>query len=222
MISLDDYVSGMQSCQDHILYITGESCASIENSPFLGPFKEKNLEVLFMADPIDEYFMTKIENYENKAFKSCKNYGNSHDNSFGRTVFDNKNKKLCDFVKEILKDKVLYAKIGMGIINLPCVIVADDKNWDGNMERVLKAQFLGDYNMKSFMIPKRVIEINPFNDVIVELREKCWKGEMDKIIKDAILLLYETSMVVCGFHLENLDGYIKRVYRIVELGLGIL
>lgn len=222
MISLDDYISRMQTSQDHIFYITGESCISIENSPFLGPFNEKNLEVLYMVDPIDEYLMTKLKNYENKAFKSCISYQNSHDKGVDGTIFNSKNKKLCDSIKEVLKDNILYSKIGLGIINLPCLIVADDNNWSGNMERVLKAQVLGDYNIKSFMIPKKIIEINPFNDVIIKLREKCWKDEMDKIVKDAIWLLYETSMVVCGFHLENLNGYMNRVYRIVELGLGIL
>merc|ERR1711916_156828 len=190
LTSLKDYVTRMKENQKDIYYITGESKMAVENSPFLEKLKKRGLEVLFMVDPIDEYAVQQLKEYDGKKLVCCTKEGLELDDSE-----EEKKKKeevkaqyeaLCRLMKDILGDKVEKVLVSDRVVDSPCVLVTGEYGWSANMERIMKAQALRDNSMSGYMASKKTLEINP-----------------DKTVKDLDLLLFETALLPSGFSLEE-------------------
>merc|ERR1719310_2238726 len=225
MISLKEYVQRMKEDQKVIYYITGESKASVASSPFLEGLKKRGLEVLYLVDPIDEYMVQQLKEYDGKKLVSCTKEGLELDESE-----DEKKKKeeekarfepLCKLMKEVLGDKVEKVQVSNRIDESPCVLVTSEYGWTANMERIMKAQALRDSSMTSYMVSKKTMEINPENQIIVELRNKADVDQSDKTVKDLVWLLYETSLLTSGFSLDDASVFSNRIHRMIKLGLSI-
>merc|ERR1712224_883004 len=189
LTSLKDYVTRMKENQKDIYYITGESKMAVENSPFLEKLKKRGLEVLFMVDPIDEYAVQQLKEYDGKKLVCCTKEGLQLDDSE-----EEKKKKeevkaqfepLCRVMKDILGDKVEKVIVSDRIVDSPCCLVTGEYGWSANMERIMKAQALRDNSMQSYMASK---ETNPDNSVMDELRKRAEADKSDKTVKDLVLL----------------------------------
>merc|ERR1719384_535936 len=146
MVSLQQYVDRMKESQTLIYYITGESKESVENSPFLEALKKRDLEVLYLVDPIDEYAIQQLKDYKGKTLACATKEGLD----LGLTEEEKKQQEedkasfaeLCKKVKDILGSKVEKVVISDRMVGSPCSLVTGEFGWSANMERIMRAQAL--------------------------------------------------------------------------------
>jgi len=225
MTSLEDYVSRMEDNQPGIYYITGESKRSVETSPFLEKLKKKGYEVLFMIDPIDEYAVQQLKEFDGKKLLAATKEGlDMNDDEEDKKKFEEakaKTESLCKLMKEVLDDKVEKVVVSNRLADSPCCLVTGEYGWSANMERIMKAQALRDATQSAYMMSKKTMEVNPTNSIIAALREKADADQSDKTVKDLIWLLYDTSLLTSGFSLDEPATFASRIHRLVKLGLSI-
>merc|ERR1711981_1271865 len=223
-ISLKEYVDRMKEGQSDIYYITGESVAQVSSSPFLENLRKKGLEILNMVDPIDEYAVQQLKEFDGKKLKST--------TKEGLDIADEDEKKkleelkaefepLTKLMKEVLGDKVEKVVVSDRMADSPCVLTTSEYGWSANMERIMKAQALRDSSMSSYMKAKKTMQLNPEHNIVKELQKKFAADASDKTVKDLVWLLFETSLLVSGFNLEDPGKFSGRIHKLIKLGLSI-
>merc|ERR1719456_291236 len=183
MISLKEYCDRMKEGQTDIYYITGESIQGVSSSPFLETLRKKGIEVLYMVDPIDEYCVQQLKEYDSKKLKSITKEGLDLDTEEEKKKTEEQKAEfepLCKLIKEVLGDKVEKVMVSTRIAESPVVLVTSEHGWSANMERIMKAQALRDSSMSSYMVSKKTMEINPNHAIMTELKKKASADKSDK------------------------------------------
>merc|ERR1712227_1110415 len=225
-VSFKEYISRCSTKQKNIYYIIGENIITIKKSPFIEKLISKNIEVLFMTDPMDEYCMQQLKEFEGYKLVCVTKEG------FHLDEFDENERKkfdklveeysdLCSVVKEIIGDKVEKVVLSERIEKSPACLVTGEYGWTANMERIMKAQALRDSSMSSYMESKKTLELNPYNKIIQELNRRIELDRTDKLIRDLSHLIFDITNIVSGFSIENPTNFSERITRILELGLNI-
>lgn len=222
LTSLDQYIKRMKSGQKDIFYITGTTKEQLEKSPFLERLIKKNYEVIFFTDPVDEYLMQYLMDYEDKKFQNVSKEGLK----LGK---DSKGKELKESFKDLTKwwkgilasENVDDVKISNRLSDSPCVVVTSKYGWSSNMERIMQSQTLSDASKQAYMRGKRVLEINPRHPIIKELQERVVKDPEDTNVKQTAELMYQTALMESGFVLSDPKDFASRIYGQVKSSLNI-
>ena len=212
--SLDDYCKRMVDDQKGIYYITGESMKTVQNSPFIEMLKKCDIECLFMTEAIDEYVVQQLREFGGKKLISVTKDGFELDDKAEDTP---KMDKLCKAMKDILGEEIEKVVISKRIVDSPCCLVTGQYGYSANMERIIKAQALG--NQHPMMPSKKILEINPAHPIIVALNERFEKNEHS--VKDISWLLYEITLLSSGFTLDDPAVFTKRIHGLLKLGLDV-
>ncbi|KAL6511254.1 hypothetical protein OROHE_020478 [Orobanche hederae] len=221
LISLDEYVENMKAEQKDIYYIASDSVTSAKNTPFLEKLVEKDIEVLFLVDPIDEVAIQNLKSYKDKNFvdisKEDLDLGDKNEEKekemkqeFGQT---------CDWIKKRLGEKVANVQVSTRLSTSPCVLATGKFGWSANMERLMKAQTVGDPSSLEFMRGRRVFEINPDHPIIKTLNAACKTSPNDEEALRAIDLLYDTALISSGFTPESPAQLGGKIYEMMNMAL---
>merc|ERR1719323_376237 len=225
LCSLGDYVSRMKENQKDIYYITGESKEVVAASVFVERLKKRGLEVVYMTEPIDEYVVQQLKEFDGKNLVSVTKEGlelpEDEEEKKKREADKAKFEPLCKVMKDILDKKVEKVVVSNRLVSSPCCIVTSQYGWTANMERIMKAQALRDTSTMGYMAAKKHLEISPDHSIVENLRQRAETDKNDKSVKDLVLLLFETSLLSSGFSLEDPAVHAQRIHRMIKLGLGI-
>jgi len=209
-ISFEEYFLGNTENQI-IYYITGESRKALEHSPFL----HKHERVLFMVDPIDEYVLQRVHEFNGKKLvnvsKSSKDFvDNTEEHS-----------AVCKAFQDTLNEHVEKVVVSVRLSDdVPCVLVSTEYGWSANMERILKAQALAQKGASSFQAQKKILEINPNNRLVKTIHDAVLNNNLsERVVKDTIRLMYDTAMIASGYTQEDPVLFTKRVFNMMHAGL---
>jgi molecular chaperone HtpG len=223
-ISLDEYISRMSDTQQNIYYIIGESKEMVKNSPFLEKLNKKGYEVLYMHDPIDEYCTQQLKEYEGKKLINITKEGlvleqtEEEKKQYEEDIKNTEN--LLKLIKEVLDNKITKVLVSSRLTESPCILVTGEYGYSANMERIMKAQTLGN-NMSFSSNSSKTMEINPRHSIIKALCVKANENSSDKSAKDLIRLLYDLSLLDSGFSLDEPVKFTSTIHKLIKLGLDI-
>jgi len=225
LTTLKDYVARMKENQNDIYYITGESKDLVKASSFVERVSKRGFEVLYLTDPIDEYMVNQLKEYDGKKLVSVTKEGlELPEDEEEKKAFEDAKAKfegLCKTMKDILGTKVEKVTVSNRLVSSPCCIVTGQHGWTANMERIMKAQALRDTSTMGYMAAKKHLEINPNHSIINALYDKVQVDENDRSVKDLVMLLHETSLLTSGFSLDEPQVHASRIHRMIKLGLEI-
>jgi molecular chaperone HtpG len=213
----------MQEGQKGIYYITGESKRSIINSPFLEKLKKRDIEVLFMVDPLDEYVTQQLKDYGDKKLICITKENLQLDEDNEKENFEQVKKdyeNVCKFIKETIGDDIEKVVVSNRLDSSPCVLVTSEYGWTANMQRIMKAQALRSNDM-GHMMNKKTLEINPYNNIIKKMKERLEQQNTGNTIKDLVHLLYDITLQSSGFTLDDPSTFSNRILKLINLGMGI-
>lgn len=222
LVSLDNYVDSMKEGQKAIYYIAADSITSARNAPFLEKLIEKEYEVLFLIDPIDEVAIQNLKSYKDKQFlditKEDLDLGDQ-DEAKEKEV-KKEYTPVCEWMKNHLGEQVAKVQISNRLSSSPCVLVSGKFGWSANMERIMKAQSLGDTSSMSFMHGRRILEINPDHPIIQSLNAACKEDPQNADALRAIDLLYNTALISSGYTPENPAEVGGKIYNMMDAALA--
>jgi len=226
-ISLEEYVENMKDWQKDIYYISGESEDAVKTSAFLEKCRSKDIEVLFLTDPIDEYAVQNLTEFDGKKLQSVTKDGLSFGDEDADTVskrekiYKENFKPLTDAVKEVYGESVEKVTISQRVEGSPAVMVTSKYGYSANMERIMKAQAFSDNKQAQYMVSKKTMEINPRHPIVIELNKLATEDAKSEKLADLAWLLHDTAATASGFQVEDAGKFAERMYRMMKSSLNL-
>lgn len=219
-IGLDAYIANTKEGQKSIYYLAGETKEELENSPFSEQLIEKGYEIIYFTDPVDEYVMQNLLEYDDYKFQSA----SKEDLKLGDKDAKKENKRLKEEYKGVvtwwkaaLNDpEVESVKISTRLASTPCVVVTSKYGWSANMERIMRAQALGDAEKQSYMKGKRILEVNPRHPLIQQVKDKFESDPKNTATGALAKILYETALLESGFQVKSPKAFNQRIYSLIK------
>ena len=211
-VSLDDYIKNMPTDQKDIYYITGDKLSSLLDSPHLEKLKEKDYEVLLMTDPVDEWVVQSLTEFDGKPLKSAE----KGDLDLG-TVDDTKKEEynaLFAFIKGQLEDKIKEVKPSTRLKESVACLSGDTWDMSAYMEKILKAS--GQKPPEA----KRVLELNMDHPVVEKIKALYENDRDNPQLKDYSQILFDMAMVSEGGKLDNPARFSKMVAELMARAMG--
>ena len=221
---LEDYVADMAEGQNSIYYVAADTREAAENSPFLEKLTKKGLEVLFLIDPIDEVAMTNLQQFKEKTLvdisKEDLDLGEDTEEEKAKAKeLEEEYKGLTDWMAETLTaSKVEKVTVSKRLTDTPCILVTSKFGWSANMERIMKAQAMGDSRASEYMKGKKTMEINPLSPVILDLKAKQEAGDASAVATAE--LLFDTALLTSGFQIEQPADFAAKIFNLMDQSVG--
>jgi len=220
LTSLEDYVGRMPESQKAIYYIAADSKAIAETSPFVEDLLKRDLEILYLVEPIDEVCVANLAKFKEKELIDVSKEDLVLDDESEEAKKSSEEaaaefKKLTEWMKETLGDKVERVVVSKRQTDSPCILVTSKGGWSANMEKIMRAQAMGDNRAMEYMRGKRILEINSGHPIIQSLKATCESASPDANAASMVALMYETSLLQSGFNIESPRDYGERVYEMI-------
>ena len=217
LTSLAKYVERMKPEQKGIFYLAADSKAAAEKAPFLEGLVSRGLEVLYLTDSIDEVAITNLATFGGHSLVDVTKEGlelggeDKARDEAAQKDFEG----LTAWLKETLDGKVESVSVSSRVTGSPCVLVTSKFGWSANMEKIMRAQTMGDARAMDYMKGKKVMEINPAHPIILDLKRQVEARTAGPAAEASALLLYETSLLTSGFSVESPSDFAARVFAMM-------
>lgn len=229
-ISLAEYIERMKPKQENIYFIASMSIDEAEKSPFVERILKKGYEILYLTDPVDQYCMQSLPEYEGKKFQNVAKDGLELDKSDVKKEEQKKElektyEPLLAWLKDKLSEKIGDAKVSDRLVQTPMALVASQWGYDGNMERIARAQAYqksgGDATMNYYLNQKKTLEINPRHPLIKDLLRRIEDSKDDKTAFDLANVMVEAATLRSGFDLKDSTGFADRIESMLRRAMGV-
>ncbi|HIO38713.1 MAG TPA: molecular chaperone HtpG, partial [Rhodospirillales bacterium] len=227
LISLAEYVDRMKKGQTEIYYISGEGLDLVKASPQLEGFKARGIEVLLMTDPVDEFWLPMVGQFDEKPFtsatsggvdlskiKNVKDKKENDDKNEAKKADDASVAKLILALKESLGETVKDVCSSDRLTDSAVCLVAGEGDMDLHLERMLKMQ-----GQMEVPTAARVLEINPAHPLIIKMSEVVNKPAKKTALNDMALLLFDQARIIEGEPVSDPAAFSQRLNSILEQGL---
>nr|QQL94695.1 heat shock protein 90 beta family member 1 [Lateolabrax maculatus] len=229
LASLEEYVERMKEKQDKIYFMSGTSRKEAESSPFVERLLKKGYEVIYLTEPVDEYCIQALPEFDGKRFQNVAKEGVKFDESDKakekREALEKEYEPLTTWLKDkALKDKIEKAVLSQRLTNSPCALVASQYGWSGNMERIMKAQAYQtgkDISTNYYASQKKTLEINPKHPLIRQMLKKVNDDSDEQTASDLAVVLFETATLRSGYQLADTKAYGDRIERMLRLSMNV-
>uniref|UniRef100_A0A3P9BDD2 Endoplasmin n=1 Tax=Maylandia zebra TaxID=106582 RepID=A0A3P9BDD2_9CICH len=229
LASLEQYVERMKEKQDKIYFMAGTSRKEAESSPFVEKLLKKGYEVIYLTEPVDEYCIQALPEFDGKRFQNVAKEGVKFDESEKtkekREALEKEFEPLTTWLKDkALKDKIEKAVLSQRLTNSPCALVASQYGWSGNMERIMKAQAYQtgkDISTNYYASQKKTLELNPKHPLVKQLLNRVNTDAEDQTASDLAVVLFETATLRSGYQLADTKAYGDRIERMLRLSLNV-
>ncbi|KAL9959659.1 hypothetical protein ACROYT_G032999 [Oculina patagonica] len=230
MTSLAEYIERMKEKQDALYFMAGTSRKEVESSPFVEKLLKKGYEVLFLIEPVDEYCIQSLPEFEGKKFQNVAKEGlkigeDNEKSKKKQEALESTYEPLLKWLKEdALKDLIEKAAVSQRLDESPCALVASSYGWSGNMERIMRSQAYAKSNDPSneyYANQKKTLEVNPRHPLVKELLKRVEADKEDKTAKDLARVLFETATLRSGYMIKDSQDFAGRIERMLRLSMGV-
>jgi len=226
-VSLEDYIANKKDWQQDIYFVAGESLDAVKKSPFMEVATKKDIEVLYLVDPMDEYCFQHLADFDGHKLQSLTKEGlkfgdENEDLVKKRTkAYKETFKPLTKFLKEALGGKVSKVAVSQRVEKTPSVIVTSQYGHTANMERIMRAQTFSSAESLKQMASQKTLELNPRHPIIITLNKLAQENPDDQNTKDMAQLVYETALLSSGFTNDDTEGFAERMYRVLASNMDL-
>mmetsp|Transcript_21647 Transcript_21647/g.42014 ORF Transcript_21647/g.42014 Transcript_21647/m.42014 type:complete len:449 (+) Transcript_21647:411-1757(+) len=224
-IGLQEYVENMPESQEHIYYITGENKDAVKDSPFIERLTRKGIEVVYMVDPLDEYVLNAIPEFDGVRLMSVTKedieIAESEAAKEKANALKEEFKPFGEWLSGKLGKKVSKVEVSNRLAQSPCVLVTSKYGWSANMERIMKAQTLGNAEAQPWMKAQKILEINPLHPLIKEMKKLSEESPDADKLQSAVDLLFDTAMLTSGFSVVDPKEFATNIHSVIGATLGV-
>ena len=226
LISLSDYCENMAEKQDKIFFLSGENLEQAKTSPHLEGFRARNIDVLLLTDPVDEFWIQAVGAYQEKSFTSVSRGAQDLDDispapekTNEETAAEEEGQEafapLVAKLKTVLDSRIADVRLSKTLVDSPVCLVADEQGMDIQMERLMKA------HNQDFVGMPRVLELNKDHALIQAIQGKIDQNADPELVQDACLMLFDQAQILEGKTPDSLTDFASRMTRLMQKGLGV-